>query len=462
MKKTLLLSTLGIGAVLFGNGCRNCNDQCNAPRTPERDDIMQIVEQTNNPLLEEIYRRRALHNEKLLHTYPIPEIKANSVAEWEKGKADLLKIFEEELYGKVPPAPEKMELQLLSEKDNALNGLAIRREYRLKFYNQGRTFDFDMLLYVPKNAVKPVPVFVGMNFSGNQYNTPDLDVRQTRGTSWKKGRWYATGNPYKTRGRGLGAWNYVETIKRGYAVASVCYGEVHPDNPEGLRKSIYTLFYDAKDLRADYEISLPEYKKGIRRTQTAVSAWAWGMIQMRKALEQVELVDASKAIVFGHSRLGKTAIWAAVNEPKFAGAISNNSGHLGAKLSKRIRGEDTLLAHLAHSYWFSSNMIKYVENEDELPVDQHMLLAMIAPRGLYVASSSKDLGADPEGEFMSATLAGKVWKLYGKNDLPAQQPPLDKPVGETLRYHIKTGKHSITPWDWEQYYNFADYLFRKK
>ena len=189
MKKSLLLSTLGIGAALFGGGCRNCNDLDNAPRTPERDDIMQIVEQSNNPLLEEIYRRRALHKNKLLHTYPIPEIKADSVAEWEKSKADLLKIFEDELYGKVPPAPEKMEMQLLSEKDNALDGLAIRREYRLKFYNQGRTFDFDMLLYVPKNPPKPVPFFVGLNFSGNQYNTPDLDVRQTRGTNWKKGRW---------------------------------------------------------------------------------------------------------------------------------------------------------------------------------------------------------------------------------------------------------------------------------
>ena len=456
MKKILSLCMTSVAGLL------TASDHADAPRTPERDDIMQIVEQVNNPMLEEIYRRREKNNNKLLFAHPVPEIKAANAAEWEKEKADLLKIFENELYGKIPPAPEKMELKLLSEKDNALDGLAIRREYRLIFTNQGRKFDFDMLLYVPKNARKPVPVFVGLNFSGNQYNTPELDVRQSRTTSWKKGRWYATGKPSTTRGKALGAWNYVETVKRGYAVATACYGELHPDNPEGLRKSCYTLFYDKKDLKADYEINLLDYKQGVRRTQTAISAWAWGMIQMRNALEKIDLVDAGKAITVGHSRLGKTSIWAAANEPKFAGCISNNSGHLGAKLSTRLRGEDMLLAVLAHGYWFSPNLMKYVSNEGELPVDQHMLLAMIAPRGLYVASSTLDYGADPEGEFKSANIAGKIWKFYGKNTLPEQQPAADTPIGETLRYHVKTGKHSITPYDWEQYYNFADYLFKDK
>ena len=442
-------------------GLLTASDSADAPRTPERDDIMQIVEQVNNPILEEIYRRRAEQGEKLIATLPIPEIKAKNAAEWEREKAGLMKIFEDQLYGKIPPNPEKMELKLLSEKDNALDGLAIRREYRLLFTNQGRKFNFDMLLYVPKQAKKPVPVFVTLNFSGNQYNTPDLDVRQTRSPSLAKGRWYVVGKPSKTRGKALGALNYAEAMKRGYAVATACYGELHPDNPEGLRKSCYTLFYDKKDLRTDYEIPLLEYKEGVRRTQSSVSAWAWGMIQMRNAFEQIDLVDASKAITVGHSRLGKTSIWAAANEPKFAGCVSNNSGHMGAKLSKRLRGEDMMIAYFAHSFWYNSNIVRFVNNEKDIPVDQHMLLAMIAPRGLYVASSTLDYGADPEGEFMSAYLAGKIWGFYGKNTLPEQQPAPDKPIGETLRYHIKTGKHSITPYDWEQYYNFADYLFGK-
>ena len=120
-----------------------------------------------------------------------------------------------------------------------------------------------------------------------------------------------------------------------------------------------------------------------------------------------------------------------------------------------------MIAYFAHSFWYHSNIVRFVNNEKDIPVDQHMLLAMIAPRGLYVASSTLDYGADPEGEFMSAYLAGKIWGFYGKNTLPEQQPAPDKPIGETLRYHIKTGKHSITPYDWEQYYNFADYLFGK-
>ena len=432
----------------------------NLPRIPENLFALQAVSSMMNHWSDELYRRRNA-DESLAGECNFAEFPA-TLEEWQSERKRIHKLFEDHIYGKLPPPPDKLEMRILSEKHGALNGLAFRREIRIYCrMNDGRSHDFDMLLYVPKNAKKPVPVFVGLNFSGNQYNTPESDVRQTRSTSWKKGRWYATGNPSKTRGKALGAWNYEETIKRGYAVATACYGELHPDNPEGLRKSVYTLFYDKKDLRTDYEIPLIEYKKGVRRTQTAISAWAWGMIQMRKALEQIALVDAAKAITVGHSRLGKTSIWAAVNEPAFAGCISNNSGHLGAKLSKRIRGEDMLLAYFAHAYWFLPDIVKYTNNEGELPVDQHMLLAMIAPRGLYVASSNLDYGADPEGEFMSAGLAGKIWQLYGKTPLPEKQPPVNTPVGKTLRYHVKTGKHSITPYDWQQYYNFADYHFGK-
>ncbi len=433
-----------------------------APRTPDHDEDSRLVEQCNNPLLEEIYRRRAANRGKPVFCHPLPEIRAASLPEWEAERPRLLKIFSEELYGPVPPPPDRIELKLLAQKDDALGGLAVRREIRLGLHNGGKSFDVDMLLYIPKGAARPAPVFVGLNFSGNHYYGPETDIRQGRGTSWAKGRWHATAAPTATRGDAVGVWNYEEAIRRGYAVATACYGEIFPDNPDGARKSIYTLFQDASELRPDYEIPLLELKTRPVRQFTAVSAWAWGLIQMRRALEQIPEVDAARAIAIGHSRLGKTAIWAAANAPAFAAAVSNNSGHLGAALSKRILGENMLLAYLAHPFWFSGNMVKYVENEGELPVDQHQLLALIAPRGLYVASSSEDEGADPDGEFLAARLAGKVWQLYGKNGLPDNRPPLGQPVGDTLRYHIKKGRHSITRWDWRQYYDFADALFHTR
>jgi hypothetical protein len=227
-------------------------------------------------------------------------------------------------------------------------------------------------------------------------------------------------------------------LAHGYGVATLYYGDIEPDFPEGMQKSVRSMF-DA-----------PEQ-------WSAMGAWAWGLSRAVDYLRADPRVDARHLGVIGHSRLGKAALWAAAQDTRFNLVISNESGKGGASLLRRGFGETIDHLNGAFPHWFAPGYKEYTGHPEKLPVDGNELLSLIAPRPLYVASAAEDLGSDPKGEFLSAVSAGRVYSLLGRKGLgTSQMPAVDQAVMHDIGYHVRSGKHDVTEFDWDQYLAFAD------
>jgi hypothetical protein len=362
-----------------------------------------------------------------------------------KRRPELLALFEQEMFGKRPSvAPEKIKFEELTSDSNALGGKATRKEIRIYFDAPNQTPKADLLLYIPNDRKGPAPVFVMPNFEGNWATTDDPGVRafEIDGHYWNAGK-----TPEQTRGAVKGRWSFDRIVSRGYAVATLCYEEVDADFDDGFKNGVHPLFGERSDAGDE---------------TASIAAWAWALSRALDCLETLPEIDATKAIVAGHSRLGKTALWAGAQDERFAAVISNNSGCGGAALSRREFGETVAKINKSFPHWFCDNYNKYNDNEEALLVDQQGLIALIAPRPVYVASATEDTWADPEGEFLSALYASPVYELYGKKGLAVssmpkpEQPSIEGYVG----YHIRTGKHDITLYDWQQYIKFANKYFK--
>jgi hypothetical protein len=365
-------------------------------------------------------------------------------------RAAMLKLFADNVYGRMPAKPKHMHFKIYSVDSSALGGIAIRKQVTIFFNDDVSSPSMDLLLYLPKSVKKPVPVFIGLNFYGNQTINADAGIRMSDRWVMNEEGFGIVNNKAteSSRGKDASKWNVEEIIRRGYGLATVYYGDLEPDHPDGWKTGIRTTMKK--------ELSINENEWG------AIGAWAWGLSRMMDYLETDPAVDAKKVVITGHSRLGKACLWAAANDERFAIVVSNDSGEGGAALSKRWFGETIEKINTSFPHWFAPAYKQYNKHPELLPVDQHILLALMAPRPLYVASASEDLWADPKGEFLSAKNAEPVYALFGKkgpgvNDMP----PIDHPVGETIRYHIRTGKHDFTLYDWQQYLDFADKQFGK-
>ena len=373
-----------------------------------------------------------LYDEERVPAYTLPDLLAGTrtAKEWEKKRRpELFRLFEEEMYGSVPGKPEGLHFRVRDNDASALGGLATRRQVRI-FFDAEETMYEDLILYIPNNRKGPAPAFMGVNFFGN--HTIDTDPGIFLPDSLRYRRDF-TVNP---RGSQQQRWPLREILERGYAVATFCCEDVVPD--------------------ADGYPGIRSHFDGY--TWGTLAAWGWGLSRALDYLETDADVDASRVAVFGHSRMGKAAVWAGARDTRFAMVVSNASGCGGAALSRRRFGETVRRINTHFPYWFCENFHKYNDNEDLLPFDQHELLALIAPRPLYVASGSEDRWSDPRGEFLGLSHAAPAWQLYGYEGFtPSEWPGVEQPVtrGRT-GYHIRSGRHEILLYDWQQYLSFAD------
>lgn len=405
-------------------------------------------------------RRTRNTDESKVPSYALPDplvfedgSRVTSAEQWKRRRIEILGLFEREVYGKTPLGrPDTFRWETLSE-EKALNGKAVRKIVRLHFFAEPDSAVLDVLIYLPVHAEagRPVPVAMGLNFKGNHSTCEDPGI--PLGTVWIEKRdgfrRFRAPEPATEEGRGeqQGRWPVELMLERGFAMATAYYCQAEPDFDGGIEFGVRK--------------NLPRPREN---EWGSIGAWAWALSRIMDYIAEdgaEKRLDPKRVLLTGHSRLGKTALWAGAQDERFAIVVSNNSGCGGAALSRREYGETVHLLNLVRPEWFATRFHRYNERIDECPVDQHELIALQAPRPVYVTSATLDVGADPKGEFQAGLGADPVYRLLGTDGIGGvrQMPEPDTPVGGRIHYHVRTGKHDMTPYDWQQILLFAQRFF---
>ncbi|MDR1161828.1 MAG: acetylxylan esterase [Tannerellaceae bacterium] len=365
--------------------------------------------------------RPTIYDEDNVPAYTLPDplicndgTKVTTVKQWEnQRRPEIMELFASQEYGRTPEERIDVTYETLSEDPTFLNGKATAWQVKFTFTNGRKSIDAVLLLVLPNSQTGKAPVFISYNFKSNQGTRPDASIDAV--------------------------------IERGYGAATLSYQDIYPDKPGMEEQSVVSLF-------ASYTAT----KQSPDRWQ-ALGVWAWGLSRIADYLETQERVDANKLIVMGHSRLGKATLWAGAQDKRFSLVISNNSGCGGAALSKRAYGETVGKITNAFPHWFCPSFANYSDKEADMPFDQHELIALIAPRPVYIASAEDDKWADPRGEYLAGYYAGPVYELYKLKGLDSDSPPaVNHPVMNTIGYHIRSGGHDVTSYDWMRFMDFAD------
>jgi hypothetical protein len=358
----------------------------------------------------------------------------------EKRRPEIVKLFEENQYGRVPARLPESHFVSTEAATPALDGKAIRRQVTFYFSGDAAGPKMDILLYLPVTAAKkPAPVLLNAAFSANSNTVADPGVKV--GEVWGRDKKKIPA----TQGMSFGKINVARLIDAGFGFATVYYGDIDPDFLGGIPFGVRALYLKPGQTQpADDEWG-------------AISAWAWGLSRVMDYLETDPGVDPKRVAITGVSRLGKTVMWAGAHDQRFALVIASCSGEGGAALSRRNYGET--IAHLTeptrYPYQFAANYAKFANKVDQFPVDAHMLIALIAPRPVLLQTGDKDFWSDPKGEFLAARAADPVYRLLGKQGLETDQmPPAGTPILHTIGYYMHAGGHGTIPSDWDQYLAF--------
>lgn len=381
--------------------------------------------------------------------------------EWAARRLEILEIFQREMYGRMPPPPENLALEVLEE-GKTMDGFAVRKQVRMRFKTGKTGPKIDWIIVRPAHAKKPVPAILFLNYRGNQEYFVDSEVRVTDGWIRNNPKKFIENHRADERSRGAICTNpngpttfpLGTILSRGYAVATACYGEISPD-PQGGREiqdklaytGVFSLWPTRDPARTD--------------NTTALNAWAWGLMRGLDMLEREPAIDAKRVVVTGCSRLGKAALIAGAFDERFPVVVPNQTGGGGAPLAKRDFGENVSTEMRAFTHWYCKAYGKYVDNEDAMPFDQHLLLAAVAPRRLLVEGFNQGW-FDSKGEYLACRAASCVWKFLGGSPMPDVPYPEDlatDAIGGDLGYYHRPGNHGINDWDWLRILDFADRTF---
>ncbi len=336
----------------------------------------------------------------------------------ESRRPEILELFRKNVFGRVPETSFEKSFKVISTDKKALNGAATLKLIDINISSDEKALVIHLTLFTPNKAGKPAPVFLLIDNRGPANTDPSRKVKSE-------------------------FWPVEEAIARGYGMAVFSNADVDPDNFDGFKNGIHALL-DKKPRTGD--------------SWGALAAWGWGASRCLDYLITDKDVAGSKVAVVGHSRGGKAALWAGAEDQRFAMVVSNESGCGGAALARRQYGETIERISTSFPHWFCSNYRSYGNNEDAMPVDMHMLLALTAPRALYVDCAAEDLWGDPRGSYLSLYSAVPAFNLSGTNcTIPENMPPLNKQIiGGKVGFHIRDGGHNMLLSDWNRFMDFAD------
>lgn len=350
----------------------------------------------------------------------------NSKKTWEKERRpEILSLFKQNVYGQMPTDFDSIRFDLTRKVPDAMDGRACLKEVKISIWNSGKQVNIPVVLFIPNARQKPAPVFLLINNRSKRNTDPDRIVKST-------------------------FWPAEMIIDKGYAIASFQVADAAPDKKDNYQHGVLDQLYPEQLDRED----------GMK----AIGAWAWTASRIMDYFETDEDLDVHKVSIVGHSRGGKTSLWAGALDQRFAMVFSSCSGSTGASLARRQYGETVSLINKQFGYWFANNYKQYSGQVNKLPVDQHMLIALMAPRPVYTTNAVEDRWADPKGSYLSIVNASPVYNLYGKTTaLTTEPPPVNSPIiHSSLGYHFREGIHDLNVYDWGNFIRFADYHFGAK
>ena len=386
-----------------------------------------------------------------------PDITAEN---WEQRRVQIVRLFEKNVFGRTPRDGFEIRADLLYAAE-ALEGTAKREFYRITVRTKRGSAAFHMALVLP-NPQKPVPAVLMIS---NHEKTPaavkgpdmsaleELMARAPKEwrtdvermmAAFQKGGASMPQLLDIERDTAQGYWPVEQILASGRAAAAFYAGEVQPDDRRLFPAALARLFAGEDTARKPDRLG-------------TLGVWAFAASRAADVLCAHAGIDAKKISLAGHSRGAKTALWCAAQDTRIHSVLLNDSGCTGAAVSRGKRGENVASINAFFPHWFCPSYARYAWREDEMPFDQHMLLAAVAPRLCYVASGAQDAWSDPDAEWLGAREASAAWRLFGHPELPRNAPLAGEPIiTEGIGYHRREGGHDLTAWDWMQFLVFLD------